>query len=103
MLSHFHRAHILSKLDLYDGYHYLPVDPIYHPKTAFICHYGTFKYPIMTFRFKNLPECFQRTMNLMLGDLIDKYILVYLDNILIFSSNKAECEELACLVFEHLA
>ena len=57
----------------------------------------------MTFGFKNAPAHFQRAMNLMLKDLIDTCVLVYLDDILIFSRDKVEHEEHVRSVFERLA
>ena len=57
----------------------------------------------MTFGFKNVPAPFQRAMNLMLKDLVDTCVLVYLDNILIFSQDEAEHEEQVRSVFERLA
>ena len=57
----------------------------------------------MMFGFNNVPEYFQRTINIMLGDLVDKFILVYLDNILILLHNETKHEENICLVFERLA
>ena len=53
----------------------------------------------MIFEFENALGYFQITMNLMLGDLVDKCILVYLDGILIISCNKVDHEEHVCLVF----
>ena len=75
---------------------------MHYYKTAFIYHYAAFEYTVMMFRFKNAPAYSQRTMNLMLGDLVDKCILVYLDDILIFSHNEVNHEEYICLVFEQL-
>ena len=57
----------------------------------------------MTFGFKNAPAHFQRAMNLMLKDLIDTCVLVYLDDILIFSRDEVEHEEHVRFVFERLA
>ena len=57
----------------------------------------------MTFGFKNAPAHFQRAMNLMLKDLIDTCVLVYLDDILIFSRDEVEHEEHVRSVFERLA
>ena len=57
----------------------------------------------MMFGFKNTPAYFQRAMNLMLKDLVDTCVLVYLDNILIFLRDEAEHEEHVHSVFERLA
>ena len=57
----------------------------------------------MGFGFKNAPAHFQRSMNLMLGDLVDRCVLVYLDDILIFSRNVKDHERDVRLVLERLA
>ena len=57
----------------------------------------------MTFGFKNAPAHFQHAMNLMLKDLVDTCVLVYLDDILIFLRDEAEHEEHVHSVFERLA
>ena len=79
------------------------MDPLHRHKTAFVCRYGAFEYTVMTFGFKNAPAHFQRAMNLMLKDLVDTCVLVYLDNILIFLWDEAEHEEHVRSVFEWLA
>ena len=79
------------------------MDPLHRHKTAFVCRYGAFEYTVMMFGFKNAPAHFQRAMNLMLKDLVDTCVLVYLDDILIFSRDEAEHEEHVCSVFEWLA
>ena len=57
---------------------------------AFTCRYGMFEFNVMTFGFKNAPAHFQRSMNLLLTVLLDQYVLVYMDNILIYSKATAE-------------
>ena len=77
--------------------------PLHRHKTAFVCRYRAFEYTVMTFGLKNAPAHFQRAMNLMLKDLVDTCVLVYLDNILIFLWDEAEHEEHVRSVFEWLA
>ena len=79
------------------------MDPLHRHKTAFVCRYRAFEYTVMTFGFKNALAHFQRAMNLMLKDLIDTCVLVYLDDILIFSRDEVEHEEHVRSVFERLA
>ena len=90
MLAWLRGAKYFSKLDLWDGYHQVPVKESDHFKTPFTCCYGTFEFNIMTFGFKNAPAHFQRSMNLLLADLLDECILVYMDDILIYSKTTAE-------------
>ena len=57
----------------------------------------------MTFGFKNAPSHFQRSMNLMLNDLLDKCVLVYMDDILIYSRSKQDHVEHVKQVFQRLS
>ena len=57
-------------------------------KTAFYCRYGYFKYKVILFELENTPAAFQAYINLVLQKYINIFILVYLDNILIFSKKK---------------
>ena len=90
MLARLRGAKFFSKLDLRDGYHQIPVKESDRFKTAFTCRYGTFEFNVMTFGFKNAPAHFQRSMNLLLADLLDECVLVYMDDILIYSKTAAE-------------
>ena len=90
MLARLHGAKYFSKLDLHDGYHQVPIKESDRFKTAFTSRYGTFEFNIMTFGFKNVPAHFQRNMTLLLADLLDVCVLVYMDDILIFSKTADE-------------
>jgi Reverse transcriptase (RNA-dependent DNA polymerase) len=57
-------------------------------KTAFCTRYGFFEWLVMPFGFTNVPGGFQRFLNGIFSDLLDVYVIIYLDNILIFSGNK---------------
>lgn len=85
LLARLAGATVFSKLDLRDGYHQLPVTVADQFKTAFTCRYGTFEWRVMPFGLNNAPSTFQRVMNLVFWDLLDDCVLVYLDDILIFS------------------
>jgi len=56
-------------------------------KTAFQTHYGAFEWSVMPFRLTNASAVFQRFMNDVFSDLLDMCIVVYLDNILIYSDD----------------
>ena len=66
--------------------------PVYQPSKTFVpdCRYGTFEMVVMPFGLKNAPSHFQRSMNLLLADLLDICVLVYMDDILIFSKSAEE-------------
>ena len=102
MLARLHGAKYFSKLDLRDGYHQIPIKESDRFKTAFTCRYGTFEFNVMTFGFKNAPAHFQRSMNLLLADLLDVCILVYMDDILIFSKTADEHRAHVKQVFQRL-
>ena len=102
MLARLHGAKYFSKLDLRDGYHQVPIKESDRFKTAFTCRYGTFEFNVMTFGFKNAPAHFQRSMNLLLADLLDVCVLVYMDDILIFSKTADEHRAHVKQVFQRL-
>ena len=85
MLARLKGARHFSKLDLRDGYHQIPVAGSDRYKTVFTCCYGTFEFNVMPFGLKNAPSHFQRSMNLLLADLLDVCVLVYMDYLLICS------------------
>lgn len=66
------------------------MDPASRHKTAFTCRYGTFEFLVMPFGLCNAPSTFQRAMNTVFFDLLDKGVLIYLDDILVYSKSVAE-------------
>ena len=87
MLARLKGARHFSKMDLRDGYHQIPVSESDRFKTAFTFRYGTFQFNVMPFGLKNAPSHFQRSMNLLLADLLDVCVLVYMDDLLIYSKS----------------
>lgn len=86
-------AAVFSKIDLTSGYHQLRIAAADVPKTAFSCRYGLFEWVVLPFGLKNAPSVFQRLMNNVLAEFIDKFVIVYLDDILIFSDSEDEHAE----------
>ena len=84
------RARIFTKLDLKHAYHLVRVALGDKWKTAFRTRYGSFEWLVMPFGLTNAPSVFQRFVNEIFADLLDVYVLVYLDDILIFSDNMAD-------------
>lgn len=87
ILDRLGRSTYFTTLDLKSGFHQIEVHPKDRPKTAFSTDQGHFEFIRMPFGLKNAPATFQRVMNHILGNLIGKCCLVYLDDIIIFGSS----------------
>ncbi|QRW17263.1 Retrotransposable element Tf2 protein [Rhizoctonia solani] len=87
LMAKLRHAKIFTKLDLRWGYNNVRVKDGNEWKTAFRTKYGLFKYLVMPFGLTNAPAAFQHFMNNLFRDLIDVTVVIYLDNILIFSED----------------
>ncbi|QRV92223.1 Transposon Ty3-G Gag-Pol polyprotein [Ceratobasidium sp. AG-Ba] len=86
-------AKIYSKFDLKWGYNLVRIKEGDEWKTAFKTRYGLFKYLVMPFGLTNAPATFQHFMNNIFRDILDVYVIIYLDDILVFSKNKEDHEK----------
>ena len=84
------KAQVYSKIDLCHAYHLVRIADGDEWKTAFRTHYGSFEWSVMPFGLTNAPAAFQQFMNDIFSDLLDICIMIYLDNILIYSNNMSE-------------
>ncbi|WVZ89005.1 hypothetical protein U9M48_035469 [Paspalum notatum var. saurae] len=95
-------ACVFSKIDLRSGYHQLKIRPSDIPKIAFTTKYGLYEYTVMSFGLTNTLAYFMQLMNSVFMDYLDKFVVVFIDDILIYSKTEAEHEEHLRLVLQRL-
>jgi hypothetical protein len=83
-------ANVFSKIDLRSGYHQLRIRPSDIPKTTFITKYGLYEFSVMSLSLTNAPAFFMNLMNSVFMDYLDKFVVVFIDDILIYSQSEEE-------------
>jgi hypothetical protein len=85
-------SRVFSKIDLRSGYHQLRIRPSNIAKTAFTTRYRLYEYTIMSFRLTNTPAYFMYLMNKVFMEYLDKFLVVFIADILVYSRNEEEHE-----------
>ncbi|GKA41188.1 putative reverse transcriptase domain-containing protein [Tanacetum coccineum] len=93
---------VYSKIDLRSGYHQLKVCDEYVPKTAFRTRYGHYEFQVMPFGLTNAPAVFMDLMNRVYRPYLNKFVIVFIDDILIYSKTKEEHDAHLRLILELL-
>ena len=84
------RARVYFKIDLHTGYHQLRVREADIPKTTFRTRYGHFEFTMMPFRLTNAPTAFMDLMHRVFQPYLDQFVVVFIDDILIYSKSEEE-------------
>jgi hypothetical protein len=95
-------AKYFSKIDLRSGYHQLGIKEADIQKTAFVTRYGQYEFTVLLFGLTNAPAFFMKLMNKVLMEELDKFVVVFIDNILIYSKNRKDHERHLWIVLGRL-
>ena len=95
-------ATCFSKIDLHSGYHRLKIKPEDILKTAFRTWYGHYEFLVMAFGLTNAPSAFMDLMNRIFKKYLDKFVIVFIDDIFIYSKSKEEHAEHLKFILEIL-
>ena len=97
------KATVFSKLDLQSGFYQLPVSPQDVPKTAIVTKFGNYEWKVMAMGLSNAPAAFQTLMHSVLQPYLGKFVTVFIDDILIFSTTAEEHLHHLRLILEQLS
>jgi hypothetical protein len=95
-------AGVFSKIDLRSSYHQFKIRKSDIPKTIFHTRYGLYEYIVISFGLSNAPAYFLYLMNKVFMKYLDKFVMIFIDNILIFSKTEEEHEKHLRMVLEKI-
>ena len=96
------KAKVFLKIDLRSGYHQIKIQPEDIPKMAFSTRYGLYEYLVMSFGLTNAPAHFMYLMNSVFMPELDEFVVVFIDDILVYSENAQDHEKHLRIVFTRL-
>jgi hypothetical protein len=102
LFNQLHRACAFSKIDLRSGYHQLKIRECDISKTAFVLRYDLYEYTVMSFGLTNAQAYFMYMMNKVFMEYLDKFVMGFINDILIYSRSEGEHEEHLYLVLQKL-
>ena len=102
LLDQLQKAKYFSKIDLRSSYQQMKIRPEDVAKTAFVTRYGQYEFMVVSFRLTNAPTYFMNMMNKVFMEELDKFVMVFIDDILIYSEIAEEHEKHLRIVLEKL-
>ena len=93
LLDQLRNAKFFSKIDLQSGYHQMKISPEDIPKIAFVTRYGQYEFTVVSFGLANTPTYFINMMNKVFMEELDKFMVVFINDILVYSTTVEEHEQ----------
>jgi hypothetical protein len=95
-------ARVFFKIDPRSGYHQMKIRPSDISKTTFSTRYGLYEFMVMSFGLTNAPAYFMNLMNKVFMEYLDRFVVIFIDDILIYSKNDSDHEEHLPIVLQKL-
>jgi hypothetical protein len=92
LFDQLHNVWVFSKIDLQSGYHQLKIRECDIPKTAFVLRFGLYEYTVISFGLTNALTYFMYLMNKVFMEYLDKFVVVFIDDILVYTRSEEEPE-----------